>query len=77
VLWFHESSTPEWPEIFALKARRAPSSPPWLMEDEEAVARLVVVVESTNSNSWRRPHLLLKSSMAAEGFEPEQRYRIY
>jgi hypothetical protein len=60
----------EWREIFALKARRAPSSPPCPVEDDEAfaVAQLVVtVVESNNSCSWRR-HLTLPRRMAADGF---------
>jgi len=70
-----QSSTPERQGILTLKSRRVTSRP--VDEDEEAVARLVVVVESTNSNSWMRRHLLVKSSMAAKVFEPQQRYRIY
>ena len=72
MLWFQEAITPEWPEIFALKARRAPSSPPWPVGDEEAVALLVAVVESSSSR-WSRRHLILTSIMVAECFESERR----
>ena len=49
-----QSSTPERQGILTLKSRRVTSRP--VDEDEEAVAQLVVVVESTNRNSWRRRH---------------------
>jgi hypothetical protein len=69
VLWFHESSTPEWPEILALKATRALSSS-WSWPDgyKAAPALVVATAEISRSSCSRRMVVRSRSCMAGDGF---------